>query len=451
MAKRTGRRVRVLILGAAGRDFHNFNLAFAGDESFEVVAFTATQIPNIDGRRYPAELAGKLYPEGIPIWPEEELEEIIGREAIDQAVFAYSDVSHETVMHLASRVNACGADFVLMGGKRTQILANRPVLSVCAVRTGCGKSQTSRKIAQLLKEKGVKAAVIRHPMPYGDLVKQRVQRFATFEDLQTHECTIEEIEEYEQYVARDMAIYAGVDYQAIVAAAEEEAEVIIWDGGNNDTPFIRSDLQFVVVDPLRAGHEMRYHPGETNLRLADVVVVNKVDRANTVDLLLVQRNIRKANAGATVLLADSTIGLDDESLVAGKRVLVVEDGPTLTHGGMAYGAGFVAAERFGAAEIVDPRPFASGPLVAAYETYPHMDKILPALGYYPEQLAALEETIARCDCDVVIIGTPVDLRRYVKIEKPAVRVTYELAEQAGQPQLVDIVNAFLERHGIGQA
>lgn len=441
-------RTRVLILGAAGRDFHNFNMAFRGNEGIEVVGFTATQIPNIDGRRYPAELAGELYPEGIPIWPEDDLEEIIVREEVAQAVFAYSDVSHETVMHLASRVNACGADFVLLGGARTQIKSSCPVLSVCAVRTGCGKSQTSRKIAELLRERGVRVAVIRHPMPYGDLVKQSVQRFGTYEDLQAHDCTIEEIEEYEQYVARGMAIFAGVDYEAIVREAEKEADIIIWDGGNNDIPFVQSDLQFVVVDPLRPGHELRFHPGETNLRLADVVVVNKVDRAAAVDLAIVKRNIAQSNSGATVILADSEIGLDDADIVSGQRVLVVEDGPTLTHGGMAYGAGFVAAERFGASEILDPREFATGPLAEAFESYPHMGPILPALGYYPEQLKGLEETIDRADCDVVVIGTPVDLRRYVNIEKLAVRVTYELVEKDGEPQLVDIVNAFLERHGV---
>ncbi len=444
------RRVRVLILGAAGRDFHNFNMAYRGDRGYEVVAFTATQIPNIDGRRYPSQLAGPLYPSGIPIWPEEQLEEIIARERIEQVVFSYSDVSHQTVMHLAARVNACGADFQLLGGNRTLIDAQIPVLSVCAVRTGCGKSQTSRKIATILKNQNVRVAVIRHPMPYGDLVKQRVQRFATFEDLRTHKCTIEEIEEYEQYVARGMAIFAGVDYEAIVREAEKEADVLIWDGGNNDTPFIRSDLQVVVVDPLRAGHELLYHPGETNLRLADVIVVNKVDRADAAGLAMVRANAAAANPAATVIMADSEVGLEDAEAVRGKRVLVVEDGPTLTHGGMSYGAGYVAAERFGAATIVDPRPFATGPLAEAYEKYPHMGPILPALGYYPEQLAALEETIARCDCDVVVVGTPVDLRRYVAITKPAVRVTYELVERAGEPQLDDLIAGFLSRHGQGR-
>ena len=445
------KRLRILILGAAGRDFHNFNMAFRDDREFEVVAFTATQIPNIEGRQYPAALAGRLYPQGIPICPEAELEEIIARERVEQVVFSYSDVSHEGVMHLAARVNACGADFQLLGGNRTLIKSSIPVISVCAVRTGCGKSQTSRKIASLLKERGIRVAVIRHPMPYGDLVKQRVQRFATFEDLRTHKCTIEEIEEYEQYVARGMAVFAGVDYEAIVRQAEQEADVIVWDGGNNDTPFVRSDLQFVVVDPLRPGHELLYHPGETNLRLADVIVVNKMDRAKEAGLATVLANAAAANPAATVVLADSEVGLEDAEAVRGKRVLVVEDGPTLTHGGMAYGAGYVAAERFGAATIVDPRPFASGPLVETYDAYPHIGAILPALGYYPEQLAALEETIAKCDCDVVIVGTPVDLRRYVTIGKPAVRVTYELVERAGQPQLDDLVSAFLQRAGIGVA
>ena len=444
------RRVKVLILGAAGRDFHNFNMAYRGKRQFEVVAFTATQIPNIDGRRYPSQLAGPLYPDGIPIWPEEQLEEVVAREGIEQVVFSYSDVSHQTVMHLAARVNACGADFQLLGGNRTLIEATIPVLSVCAVRTGCGKSQTSRKIATILENSGVRVAVIRHPMPYGDLVKQRVQRFATFEDLRTHQCTIEEIEEYEQYVARGMAIFAGVDYEAIVRAAEKEADVLVWDGGNNDTPFIRSDLQIVVVDPLRPGHELLYHPGETNLRLADIIVVNKVDRADAAGLATVRANVASANPAATVILADSEVGLEDEEAIRGKRVLVVEDGPTLTHGGMSYGAGYVAAERYGAAAIVDPRPFATGPLARAFEKYPHMGAILPALGYFPEQLAALEETIGKCDCDVVVVGTPVDLRRYVSIKKPAVRVTYDLVEREGQPQLEDLVASFLARTGAGR-
>jgi predicted GTPase len=445
------RRVRVLILGAAGRDFHNFNMAYRNDESAEVIAFTATQIPNIDGRRYPAELAGPLYPKGIPIWPEDDLEEVIARERVDVAVFAYSDVAHVDVMHLAARVNASGADFQMLGGKRTLIDSKIPVVSVCAVRTGCGKSQTSRKLATLLKKRGVKVAVIRHPMPYGDLVKQRVQRFATFEDLHTHECTIEEIEEYEQYVARGMAIFAGVDYEAIVREAEKEADVLIWDGGNNDTPFVRPDLQIVVVDPLRPGHELLYHPGETNLRLADVIVVNKVDRADDEGLAKVQANVAGANPDATVILADSEVGLENAEAVRGKRVLVVEDGPTLTHGGMAYGAGYVAAERFGAAAIIDPRPFATGPLADAYKSYTHMGPILPALGYYPEQLVALEETIAKCDCDVVVVGTPVDLLRYVNIDRPAVRVTYDLVEREGEVQLDALVEAFLARTGVGQA
>jgi predicted GTPase len=441
-------KTKVVILGAAGRDFHNFNLAFRNNPAFEVVAFTATQIPNIDGRVYPAELAGPLYPQGIPILPEDELEKVIADYGVEQAVFAYSDVSHVEVMHLASRVNACGADFVLLGGNRTLIESSRPVISVCAVRTGCGKSQTSRKIAAALRAAGVAAAVIRHPMPYGDLVQQRVQRFASFEDLERHNCTIEEIEEYEQYVARGMAIFAGVDYEAIVRAAEAEADVIIWDGGNNDTPFVRSDLQFVVVDPLRPGHELAYHPGETNLRLADVVVVNKVDRAEPTDVDRVVANARSANPRAEIILADSTIGLEDADAVRGKRVLVVEDGPTLTHGGMAYGAGFVAAEKFGAAEIVDPRPYATGPIAEAYRRYPHMGPILPALGYYPEQLQALEETVNRAKCDAVIVGTPVDLRRYIRIDRPAVRVTYELSERPGQRPVEELVTALLAARGV---
>ena len=418
-------------------------MAFRDAGEFEVVAFTATQIPNIEDRRYPPELSGTLYPAGIPILPEEDLEEIVASKGVDQVVFAYSDVAHEQVMHLASRVLAAGADFLLMGGDRTLIKSGLPVISVCAARTGCGKSQTSRRIASMLRDRGVAVSIIRHPMPYGDLVRQRVQRFATLADLKRHACTIEEKEEYEQYVERGMAIFAGVDYEAIVKEAEKESSLIIWDGGNNDTPFIRSDLKIVVLDPLRPGHEMKFHPGEVNLREADVVVVNKVSRADSGDLAAVLDSVKHANPSARLILADSRISVDDPALVKGKRVLVVEDGPTLTHGGMAYGAGFVAAEMFGAAEVIDPREFATGSIARAYRDYPHMGAILPALGYFPEQLEALEKTINGADCDTVVIGTPIDLRRFMKIKHPAVRVTYELAEQDGELTLDALLDEFL--------
>ena len=437
---------RVLILGAAGRDFHNFNTYFRDNPDFEVVAFTATQIPNIDGRMYPAELAGTLYPNGISILPEDDMEKIVVEQRVDVVVFAYSDVSHETVMHLASRAGAVGADFWLLGGNRTMLKSTRPVLSVCAARTGCGKSQTSRKLARLLTEAGKKVSAIRHPMPYGDLARQAVQRFAVLEDLVKHECTIEEREEYEQYIERGMVIWAGVDYVAILREAEKESDIIIWDGGNNDTSFYRADLSIVVLDPLRPGHELKFYPGEVNLRSADIIVVNKVDRATKEETDMVLASVKEANPDARVILANSKIEVDDESLVRGKRVLVVEDGPTLTHGGMSYGAGFVAAELFGAAEIVEPRQGAVGPIADAYKKYPHMGRILPAVGYYPEQLQALEDTINGVECDSVIFGTPIDLRRFMTVQKPATRVTYSLDEQEGQLSLADLVEEFLKKH-----
>ncbi len=437
---------RVLILGAAGRDFHNFNTYFRDNPDFEVVAFTATQIPNIDGRMYPAELAGTLYPNGISILPEDDMEKIVVEQRVDVVVFAYSDVSHETVMHLASRAGAVGADFWLLGGNRTMLKSTRPVISVCAARTGCGKSQTSRKLARLLTEAGKKVSAIRHPMPYGDLARQAVQRFAVLEDLVKHECTIEEREEYEQYIERGMVIWAGVDYVAILREAEKESDIIIWDGGNNDTSFYRADLSIVVLDPLRPGHELKFYPGEVNLRSADIIVVNKVDRATKEETDMVLASVKEANPDARVILANSKIEVDDESLVRGKRVLVVEDGPTLTHGGMSYGAGFVAAELFGAAEIVEPRQGAVGPIADAYKKYPHMGRILPAVGYYPEQLQALEDTINGVECDSVIFGTPIDLRRFMTVQKPATRVTYSLDEQEGQLSLADLVEEFLKKH-----
>jgi len=442
MAER--KAVKVLILGAAGRDFHNFNMVFRDNPDYEVVAFTAAQIPRIDGRVYPAGLAGDLYPKGIPILNEARMEEIIERDNVDEVLFAYSDVSHSQLMHLASRAGAAGADFRLLGSGATTIKSANPVISVCAARTGCGKSQTSRRIAAILRDSGVSVAVMRHPMPYGDLLKQRVQRFATYQDLRKHNCTIEEIEEFEQYIERGMTVYAGVDCAQVLQLAERDGQVIVWDGGNNDTPFVVSDLKITVVDPLRPGHELRYYPGEVNVRAADVIVVNKVGRARPEDLRTVLANLSAVNPLARVILAESSIRLENPELIRGKRVLVVEDGPTLTHGGMAYGAGFVAAELHGAAQIVDPRKFSTGSIKAAYDRYPHMDRILPALGYYPEQLSELEEAINRSDCDTVIIGTPVDLRRYVTLNKPAVRVTYELAEQEGQLTLEELVSEFLE-------
>ena len=435
----------VIILGAAGRDFHNFNTVFREDRGHRVVCFTATQIPNIDGRRYPAVLAGPLYPDGIPIEPEERLEALIRRHGVTQVVFAYSDVAHETVMHLASRALACGADFRFIGDHRTMISSSRPVISVTASRTGCGKSQTSRLIARLLRDRGLRVAAIRHPMPYGDLAKQAVQRFAALEDLITHKCTIEEREEYEHYIEQGLVVYAGVDYAAILAAAEAEADVILWDGGNNDTPFYRPDLDIVVVDPLRPGHELSYHPGEANLRRAGVVVINKVDSAAPEVVDALSARISSVNSGAVQIRADSVVEVEDAASLAGARVLVVEDGPTMTHGGMAWGAGTVAARQAGVGEIVDPRPAAVGSIRVAFERFPHMERILPALGYYEEQLEELRVTIEAVDCDHVIVGTPVDLRRFVHFDKPAHRVTYRLQERPGEPTVASLVDGLLAR------
>ncbi len=442
----SNQKQKVLILGAAGRDFHNFNTFFRDNPNYEVVAFTATQIPKIDGRRYPAVLAGSLYPDGIPILLEEKMEEIIKQHGVDVVVFAYSDVTHEHVMHMASRAVATGADYWLMGGKKTMVKSTKPIISVCAARTGCGKSQTSRKITSLLMAAGKKVVAVRHPMPYGDLAKQAVQRFAHVDDLVKHKCTIEEMEEYEQYIERGMVVYAGVDYEAILREAEKEADVIIWDGGNNDIPFFKPDLAITVLDPLRPGHEMAYHPGESNLRLGDVLVINKVDSATPEAVETVLASVKAANPTARVILADSIVELDNPELVKGKRVLVVEDGPTLTHGGMDIGAGYVAAQRMGAAEIVQPRPYVVGPIAAAYKQYPHMGAILPALGYYPEQLEALETSINAVPCDAVIIGTPIDLRRFLKLKVPGTRVTYSLAERPGQLQLKQVIAEFLKKH-----
>jgi predicted GTPase len=431
-------RIRTLIMGAAGRDFHNFNTFFRGNTDYEVVAFTATQIPNIDGRKYPAELAGELYPAGIPIYPETQLADLIRDEKIDQVVFAYSDVPYEYVMHKASLVNATGADFRLMGTKETQIKSTKPVVAVCAVRTGSGKSQTTRRVSLILREMGYKVAAIRHPMPYGDLVKQKVQRFADYSDLDKHECTIEEREEYEPHLDNGVIVYAGVDYEAILREAEKEVDIVLWDGGNNDFSFYVSDLLIVVADPHRPGHEKRYYPGETNVRMADVFVINKVDTANPEDVITVRNNLYDLNPDAIVIEGASPLFVDDPDAIRGKRVLVVEDGPTLTHGEMAYGAGYVAARRFGAGEIVDPRPYAVASIKATYEKYPNTGAILPAMGYGDAMMRDLEETINKADVDLVLSGTPIDLTRVIKINKPLQRVRYELQE-IGEPTLKTIL------------
>jgi predicted GTPase len=438
---------KVIIIGAAGRDFHNFNTYYRNNEFYDVVAFTATQIPDIDNRKYPAALAGSLYPEGIPIYPQDKLPQLIKELEVDECVFAYSDVSYETVMGISAIVNAAGADFTLMGHKRTSIKSTKPVISVCAVRTGSGKSQTSRKIIEILMAKGLKVVAVRHPMPYGDLVAQKVQRFATVEDLKKHRCTVEEMEEYEPHVARGNIIYAGVDYEEILRAAENDpagCDVILWDGGNNDFSFYETDLAITVVDPHRPGHELCYYPGEVSLRMADVAVINKVDSAKAEDIVTVENNILKVNPSAKIIKAESKITMDNPEIIKGKRVLVVEDGPTLTHGEMKLGAGTVAANRLGAKELVDPRPYTVGKLKDTFNIYPNIGALLPAMGYGEQQLKDLEETINKTDCDSVIIGTPIDLNRIIKINKPTTRVHYELNEIT-QPNLNDILEDFIKR------
>ena len=425
-------------MGAAGRDFHNFNVVFRDREQYQVVAFTATQIPGIGGRQYPPELSGRLYPKGIPIYDEQNLTRLIAELQVDEVVFAYSDVPHEYVMHKASQVLAAGADFRLMGPRETMLKSTKPVVAICAVRTGSGKSQTTRHVAGVLQSMGLKVVAIRHPMPYGDLAKQAVQRFASYADLDKHECTIEEREEYEPHLDRGVIVYAGVDYERILRQAEQEADVILWDGGNNDFSFYTPDLLITVADPHRPGHELTYHPGETNVRMADVVVINKVDTADYANVLRVREDVRSVNPGAIIVEAASPIFVDHPQDIRGKRVLVIEDGPTLTHGGMAYGAGVVAAQRFGAAEIVDPRPFAVGSITATYAKYPGTGKILPAMGYGAEQMAELAETIARSDADLVLSATPIDLRRVMQVQKPMERVRYEL-QVIGVPTLEDIL------------
>jgi len=437
-------KIKVIIMGAAGRDFHNFNVYFRNNDAYEVVAFTATQIPGIAERGYPPELAGPNYPNGIPIHPEDELPNLIKQHDVDQVVFAYSDVPHEYVMHKASMVLANGADFRLMGPKTTMLEAKVPLVSVCAVRTGSGKSQTSRQIAKILKNKGLRVVAIRHPMPYGDLTKQIWQRFATYEDLDKHECTIEEREEYEPHIDNGIIVYAGVDYEKILREAEKEADVIVWDGGNNDLSFYKSDLHIVVADPHRAGNELTYYPGETNLRMANVVIINKVDTADQKNVEKVKENIKKVNPKARVLEAASPVTVDKPELIKGNRVLVIEDGPTLTHGNMPYGAGAVIAKKLGAREMVDPRPYAVGSIKETYEKYAHLSTILPAVGYGEKQIAELKATIDRTPCDAVVIGTPIDLRRVMTIDKPTVRAKYKL-KVLGPVTLEEILEEFLQR------
>jgi predicted GTPase len=436
---------KVLILGAAGRDFHNFNVVFRNNLDYQVVAFTATQIPDIAGRRYPQELAGRLYPDGIPIFEEKDLESLIAEYEIDSVVFSYSDISHQNLMHLASRALAAGADFWLLGTEHTQLQANVPVISVCAVRTGCGKSPVSRMVAAEMRRQGRKPVVIRHPMPYGDLAAQAVQRFAVMQDLDLQQCTIEEREEYEPHIREGTVVYAGVDYEKILRQAEKEADVILWDGGNNDTPFYVSDLEIVVADPHRPGHELAYYPGEVNLRRADVVIINKVDTAQQRDVETVRQNIKINNPKAIVLEMACRVTLATPELVRGKHVLVVEDGPTLTHGEMPYGAGVVAARQCGAAELVDPRPYAVGSIRGTYERYTHLTSLLPAMGYSSMQRHELEETIGRTPCDLVVIATPIDLTQVIRIDKPNLRVTYEV-EEITKPGLAELLVRFAHEH-----
>lgn len=439
-------KINVLIMGAAGRDFHNFNTVYRNNPSYNVAAFTATQIPNIEGRKYPQSLAGKLYPQGIPIYPESEMVNLIKKYNIHQVVFSYSDVSFPYIMAKGAEVNAAGADFVMLGTSETMIKSTKPVIAVVASRTGSGKSQTARKVVEILQSLGKKTVSVRHPMPYGDLAKQKVQRFAKLEDLKKHECTIEEMEEYEPHITRANVIYAGVDYEAILREAEKEADIVIWDGGNNDTSFYKADLTITVLDPHRPGHEMSYFPGRTNAVLADVIVINKVDTANLADINTVRDNVAKVNPDAIIIEGASPVSLendDDYKKIKGKRVLVVEDGPTLTHGEMKYGAGVIAAQKFGAKEIIDPREYAVKSIKATFEKYPGIGNLLPAMGYGDEQMKDLETTINKIPCDAVIIGTPIDLRRIIKIKKPTVRINYNLQE-IGKPDLTDVLTEFVK-------
>ncbi|MCL2409358.1 MAG: cyclic 2,3-diphosphoglycerate synthase [Oscillospiraceae bacterium] len=438
---------KIIIIGAAGRDFHNFNTYYRDNPDYEVVAFTAAQIPDIAGRKYPKELAGSCYPNGIPIYPEDELEVLIKKYDVDECVFSYSDVNYEYVMGIGAKVNAAGAAFTLLGPNQTMLQSSKPVIAIGAVRTGCGKSQTTRKIAQLLNERGLKVIAVRHPMPYGDLNAQKVQRFASLEDLKKHNCTIEEMEEYEPHITSGNVIYAGVDYAEILKQAENDpngCDIILWDGGNNDFPFYKTDLMVTVVDPHRPGHELNYYPGEVTLRIADVVVINKIDSADFAGIQAVRNNVAKVNPNAVVIDAASTIHVDSAETIKGKRVLVIEDGPTLTHGGMKIGAGVVAAHRFGAAEIVDPREYAVGRLADTYETYPDIGAVLPAMGYGDQQIADLEATIKNTPCDAIVVATPIDLARIVKMNKPNTRVEYALQE-IGNPCLDDVISEFLKK------
>jgi len=440
-------KTKVIIMGAAGRDFHNFNVFFRNNRDYEVVAFTATQIPGIAGRTYPKQLAGSLYKNDIPIYPEENLPALIREHGINQVILAYSDLSHETVMQKASLVLAAGADFRLMGTQSTMLKSKKPVISVCAVRTGAGKSPTSQKLVDILIKKEFRVVVVRHPMPYGDLLKQECQRFATMEDCVKNECTIEEREEYESYICCGTVVYSGVDYEKILRAAEEEADIIIWDGGNNDIPFYKPDLHIVIADPHRAGHELTYYPGEVNVRLADVVIVNKVDSARKEEVDLVIRNVRSINEKAKILKANSMITAENPEGIKGKRVLVVEDGPTLTHGGMSFGAGFIAAKKYGARELVDPRPNAAGSILEVYEKYSHIGTVLPAMGYSEGQIKELEMTINAADCDIVVVGTPIDLGKLLKLNKPVVRVRYRLEEL--EEKLEDLIDEWLKLRSPG--
>ena len=432
---------KVLIMGAAGRDFHNFNVVYRDNEDFDVVAFTAAQIPDIEGRTYPPVLAGKLYPNGIPIFSEDDLETLIEKYDVDEVVFSYSDIAYPLLMNKAAIVTAHGADFILLDAERTMIKSKVPIIAICAVRTGCGKSQTTRKVIDILKAKGKKVVAIRHPMPYGDLAKQAVQRFATYEDLDLHDCTIEEREEYEPHIDKGIVVYAGVDYGAILNEAEKEADIIIWDGGNNDTPFYKPDLHITIVDPHRPGHELAYYPGETNLRMADVVLVNKITTADPDKVDIVLKNSKFANPGAIVIKAASPVTIEDENAIRGKKVLVVEDGPTLTHGEMTYGAGMVAAKKYGAGETIDPTPYVVGEIKETFEKYKHVKGFLPAMGYSDQQIEDLKATIDATPCDIVLAGTPIDLKRVLTVNKPIVRVFYSL-EEISKPDLEEVLNKF---------
>ncbi|MBU1220136.1 cyclic 2,3-diphosphoglycerate synthase [Myxococcota bacterium] len=440
-------RKKVLILGAAGRDFHNFNVYYRNNENYEVVGFTATQIPQIDGRTYPPVLAGELYPKGIQIYSEDDMEKLIKDLAVEEVVIAYSDLPHNTVMNLGSRATAAGADFRILGPDNTMVKSTKPVISICAVRTGCGKSQTTRYISDILKANGLKTVAIRHPMPYGDLAKQAVQRFADYADLDKHNCTIEEREEYESHIDMGNVVYAGVDYEAILRQAEQEADVILWDGGNNDWPFYKSDLEIVVADPFRPGHESTFFPGETNFRRAQIIIINKASTAKNEDVVAVEKAAKDMNPSAVVIRAASEVTVENPELVKGKKVLIIEDGPTLTHGGMAIGAGFVAAQKYEAGEIIDPRPFAKGSILAVFNKYSHLGKVLPAMGYYPDQLKDLEDSINGSNAESVVSGTPIDLTRILKVSKPMTRVRYELKDM-GDCRLSDHVNKWLSANNL---